>query len=204
MTNYPLVILATLSIAGTAVAADKPAATLAGAPKGTTAVAATKYVQAATGSSLVFGFDQAGAASEGSFKKFTTALSYDEKNLAASTLNVTVQIDSIDTQDADRDTTLKSADLLDASKHPTATFVANSLEKTASGIQAVGKLTLRGVTKDLRLPLTIKPAAAGLELSGATSIKRLDYGVGQGDWKSTESVGDEIKLTYKVALAKAK
>ncbi len=204
MSNYPIVILATLSLAGTAIAADKPAAMLAGAPKGTTAVAATKYVQSAAGSSLVFGFDQAGAASEGSFKKFSTVLNYDEKNLAASSLNVTVQIDSIDTQDADRDTTLKSADLLDSQKHPTATFVARSLEKTASGVEAVGKLTLRDVTRDLRLPLTIKPAASGLELAGATAIRRLDYGVGQGDWKSTESVGDEIKLTYKVSLVKAK
>ena len=42
------------------------------------------------------------------------------------------------------------------------------------------------------------------ELSGATAIKRLDYGVGQGDWKSTEGVADEVKIQYKVALVKAK
>ena len=49
-------------------------------------VAVPKYVQAPSGSSLVFGFDQAGAASEGTFRKFSTTLSYDEKNLAASSL----------------------------------------------------------------------------------------------------------------------
>ena len=62
---------------------------------------------------------------------------------------------------------------------------------------------IRNVTKDLRVPLTIKPAGAGLELSGAVTIKRLDYGVGQGEWQSTESVGDAVKITYKVALNKA-
>ncbi len=63
---------------------------------------------------------------------------------------------------------------------------------------------MRGVTHDLRLPLKIVPTAAGLELSGETAIKRLDYGVGQGEWKSTEGVGDEVKIQYKVALVKAK
>ena len=60
-------------------------------------------------------------------------------------------------------------------------------EAADGGLEAVGKLTLRGVTHDLRLPLTIKPTADGLELSAKTAIKRLDYGVGQGDWKSTEA-----------------
>ena len=63
---------------------------------------------------------------------------------------------------------------------------------------------MRGVTRDLRLPLKIVKTAAGLELSGETAIKRLDYGVGQGEWKTTEGVGDEVKIQYKVALVKAK
>jgi len=62
---------------------------------------------------------------------------------------------------------------------------------------------VRGVTHDLRLPLKITRTASGLELSGESAIKRLDYGVGQGDFKSTESVGDEVKIQYKVALVKA-
>jgi polyisoprenoid-binding protein YceI len=165
--------------------------------------AASRYVQAPAGSSLVFGFDQAGAASEGSFQRFSTTFTYDEKNLAASSLSVTVQTASLDTQDADRDMTLKGADLLATEKFPTATYTARSLEKSARGVQAVGQLTLRGVTKDLRIPLAIRQTAAGLELSGSTTIKRLDYGVGQGEWKATDSVGDEIKVTYKVALVKA-
>jgi polyisoprenoid-binding protein YceI len=117
---------------------------------------------------------------------------------------VTVQIASLDTQDKDRDTELQGADLFDARKYPTAQFVASSFAKGAhGGVEAVGKLTLRGVTHDLRLPLSIRSTANGVELSGETTIKRLEYGVGQGDWKSTEWVGDEVKLQYKVPLAKA-
>lgn len=183
MTNY-FTALAALVVAGVATAA------------------APHYLQG-PGSTLTFTFDQAGAASQGSFKQFSTDLAYDEKNLAGSSLSVKVQIASLDTQDKDRDSTLASAELFDTQKFPTATYVASSIARDANGkLEAVGKLTLRGVTRDLRIPLVIKPTAAGLELTGGTSIKRLDYGIGQGEWKSTDSVGDTVKLQYKVALVR--
>ena len=167
--------------------------------------AATRYVQAAEGSSLRFTFTQLGAASTGQFGAFTTALTYDEKNPAAGSLDVKIEIASLDTQDAERDEALKGADLFDVKGHPGATYVARSLARNAAGgLEAVGKLTLRGVSKDLRLPLTLKPTASGLELSGQATIKRLDYGVGQGEWQSTESVGDDVKIQYKVTMVRAK
>ena len=193
MANYPgRAVLALLL--GTAMAADPPAP-----------VAAGRYMQAAAGSSLIFTFSQLGAASSGQFNKFTTGFTYDDGNPAAGSLDVTIDMASLDTQDAERDDALKGADLFDAKGHPSATYVAKSLARdSAGGLEAVGKLTLRGVSKDLRLPLTLKPTANGLELSGQTSIKRLDYGVGQGEWQSTESVGDEVKIQYKVTLVRAK
>lgn len=164
--------------------------------------AAPKYTQQ-PGSSLEFTFTQLGAATAGRFKRFETVLAYDERNLAASTLRVTVHIDSLDTQDPERNAVMLSADLFAAEKHPTATFVASSLSPRPGGLEAVGQLTLRGVTRELRLPLTLKPSTAGLELSGQTALRRLDFGVGQGEWQSTESVGDEVKIRYKVLLARA-
>jgi polyisoprenoid-binding protein YceI len=188
MPKHLLPIVSALLVAGVAHAQD----------------AAPKFVQAPAGSSLVFGFDQAGAASEGSFRRFSTTFTYDEKNLAASSLAVTVQTASLDTQDADRDMTLKSADLLATDKFPTATYTARSLEKSAGGVQAVGQLTLRGVTKDLRIPLAIRPTAAGLELSGSTTIKRLDYGVGQNEWAATGQVANEVTIDLNVVAGRAK
>ena len=161
-------------------------------------------VQAKDAGSLEFDFVQAGAASQGRFRQFTTELQYDEQQLAASRLEVTVQIASLDTQDKDRDDTLKSAELLDAGKFPTAQYHATSFARRGNGVEAVGKLTLHGVTRTLRIPLTIRKAADGVEISGEATIKRLDYGVGQGDWSSTEWVGDEVKLQYRVPLTRAK
>jgi polyisoprenoid-binding protein YceI len=192
MTNYIAIVAAALGLLASQTATGQQAA------------AATRYVQAATGSSLAFTFMQAGAASTGHFKTFATELQYDQANPQQGSLLVRVMIESLDTQDAERDGTLKSADLFDAKSYPAATYVAKTLSRTAAGgLEAVGKLTIRGVSKDLRLPLTLKPTTAGLELTGETSIKRLDFGVGQGEWQSTESVGDEVKIKYKVALVRA-
>ena len=219
MTNYLAILGATLSLFAAAChasqdtakpAAVKPAAA-APASAATPAAAATpatgappRYTQNAAKSSLKFTFEQAGAAASGNFKKFTTVLIYDEKNLAASSLNVRVEIASVDTQEPERDAMLKDADLFNAAKYPAATFAASSLAKRADGgLEAVGKLTIRDTTHDLRLPLTLKPTPDGLELSGKTAIKRLDYGVGQGEMKATDSVGDEVKIEYAVSLVRS-
>jgi polyisoprenoid-binding protein YceI len=111
---------------------------------------------------------------------------------------------SLDTQDKDRNDMLAGADLFDVQKYPTAQYVANSFAKRANGqLEAAGKLTLRGVTRDLRIPLTIRDTPNGVELSGEVTIERLDYGVGQGDWRATDSVGNEVKVQFKVPLAKS-
>jgi polyisoprenoid-binding protein YceI len=222
MTNYLVPFVIAALMAGAACADDQtpaaakpagaakpapaaqPAAAGAAAPAAKPASAAPHYVQAAAGSSLAFIFDQTGAETAGSFKQFATTFDYDDKNPGAGKLSVKVQLASLDTQDADRDSALASADLFDTQKYPTATYVADSLTKGADGsLVAAGKLTLRGVTKPLRVPLKVRTTATGLELSGETQLKRLDYGIGQGDFKSTESIGDAVKLRYKVALVKA-
>ncbi len=180
------------------------AGTMAAEPGKSANPATVPQYRSGPGSTLTFTFDQAGAASQGKFGQFTVEMAYDAKNLAASSIKVVVQTASLDTQDKDRDSTLASAELLDTKQFPTATYAASSLVAGAGGkVEAVGKLTLRGVTRDLRIPLTIRPAGPGLELTGETSIKRLDFGVGQGEWKSTESVGDTVKIQYKVMLNRA-
>ena len=195
MANYlgwPVLAL----LLGTAMAADSAGRRLA----------AGRYTQAAAGSSLIFTFIAARRRQQRAIQTSSPpSFTYDDKNPAAGSLEVKIDIASLDTQDAERDDALKGADLFDTKGHPSATYVAKSLARnSAGGLEAVGKLTLRGVSKDLRLPLTLKPTANGLELSGQTSIKRLDYGVGQGEWQSTESVGDEVKIQYKVTLVRAK
>jgi polyisoprenoid-binding protein YceI len=191
VTNYFTRVCATLLFAGASCAADAPAA--------------ARYIQGPGAGSLKFTFMQAGAESQGAFGQFATELAWDAANPASGSLKVTVQTGSLDTQDKDRDDALRGGDLFDVQQYPTARYMANSFAKRADGgLEAVGQLTLRGVTKPLRLPVTLKTAANGIELSGEVTINRLDFGVGQGEWKSTEWVGDAVKLQYHVPLTRAK
>jgi polyisoprenoid-binding protein YceI len=216
MTNYLAALGAMLALLATACHASedsvkpapaKPVAAAAAASAPAAAPAATalpRYTQNPAKSNLRFTFEQAGAAATGTFRKFTTVLVYDEKNLGASSLDVRVDVASVDTQEPERDGMLKDADLFNSAKFPAATFTASSLAKRADGsLEAVGKLTIRDVTRDVRLPLTLKPTPEGIELSGKTTLKRLDYGVGQGEMKATDSVGNDVKVEYAVSLVRS-
>jgi len=155
-------------------------------------------------STLEYAFMQAGAQNKGTFKKYTTTLDFAADNLAASKLDVVVDMTSLDTGDKERDDTLRGPDLFSAAKNPQARFTSAQIAKTAQGYDAVGKLTLRGVTRDIHVPFTLRTATEQGKsvsyLTGKTTIKRLEFGVGQGDWKSTEWVGDDVTISYSVRL----
>ena len=128
-------------------------------------------------------------------------------NLAASKLEVGVEVNSLDTGDKDRDDTLRGADLLSVAKFPQAHFSAAQIVKTATGFEASGKLTIRGVTRDTRVPFTFRTASeAGASvgyMSGKVTIRRLDFGVGQGDWKATDQVGNDVTVSFALRLVSA-
>ena len=175
-----------------------PAAAPASAP------AVTHYVLDVPRSSLEFTFMQAGAQNKGKFTRFAVSFDFSPDNLAASRLEVTVEIGSLDTGDQERDDTLRSADLFALAKFPQAHFAASQFNKTAGGYEAIGKLTIRGVTRDTRVPFTFRTAdehgvAVGY-MSGKTSIRRLDFGVGQGEWKATDQVGNEVGVSFALRL----
>lgn len=156
-------------------------------------------------SSLEFSFSQAGAQNKGHFKSFPVSFDFTPDNPASAHLDVVVEMSSLDSGDQERDDTLKSPDLFAVAKYPQAHFIATQVVKTAAGYEAVGKLTLRGVTRDLRVPFTFRTAAEGGAqvgyMAGKTTLKRLDYGVGQGDWKATDQVGNDVGVSFSLRLS---
>jgi len=166
--------------------------------------AAAHYTSDPAKSTLEYQFEQAGAQNKGKFGKFAVTLDFSGDNLASSKLDVVVQVASLDTGDKERDDTLKSADLFAVEKFPQAHFTSTQITRTANGYDAAGKLTLRGVTHDIHVPFSFKSAnEAGKPtayLFGKTTLKRLDFGVGQGDWKSTEWVGNDVSVSYSLRL----
>jgi polyisoprenoid-binding protein YceI len=166
----------------------------------------THYSADPTKSLLEFSFVQAGAQNKGKFAKFPTTFEVSADG-AATHLDVTVEMSSYDSGDKDRDDTLRGADLFNVAKFPQAHFEATQITKTATGFDAVGKLTLRGVARDQHIPFTFRTANeqghAVSYLAGKTTLHRLDFGVGQGEWKSTEWVGNDVTVSYSLRLVAA-
>jgi polyisoprenoid-binding protein YceI len=164
------------------------------------AAAAASYTTDPQQSRLEFAGVQAGAEFKAAFHKFTADVAFAPDALASSRIDVQVQLNSVDSMDKDRDTTIRGPDIFDVAHWPTAHYVTRSFAKTAAGYTAVGALTLRGVTKDVPIDFKFTPSAAGAKLEGTAKLKRLDFGAGQGDWKSTEWVADAVKISFSLVL----
>jgi polyisoprenoid-binding protein YceI len=161
---------------------------------------AASFSADAAQSRLEFVGVQAGAEFKGVFHKFTAGVEFAPDALAGSRIDVQIDMSSVDSKDKDRDTTIRDKDVFDVSHNPTAHYVTKTITKTATGFAAAGTLTLRGVTKDVPIEFQFAPADGGAKLSGSAKLNRLDFGVGQGEWKSTETIGDAVKINFSLVL----
>lgn len=149
---------------------------------------------------------------DGNFKDFSAVIDFDPKKMVFTKLDATVDANTINTENEKRDEHLKSPDFFDTAKYSNIKFVMTKYEaKSKTKGTMYGKLTMRGVTKDIELDTKIKGIITdpwgnerlGFELEG--EINRKDYGV---NWnKSMDKggvvVGDEVEMEIKIE-AKAK
>jgi polyisoprenoid-binding protein YceI len=142
------------------------------------------------------------AKTTGSFNDFDASFTYDAENMGAFSLTATIQAASIDTNVEQRDNHLRSSDFLDVANHPTITFTSTSLKMGADGIVVVGDLTIRGVTKQIELPITIVGPIQGpggatvVGIEGRITINRHDFGVSWNNKLDNGSliVSEEVRL----------
>jgi polyisoprenoid-binding protein YceI len=164
------------------------------------AASAASYTSDGSQSRLDFVGVQAGAEFKGTFHKFTATIDFSPDTLASAHLDVRIDPNSVDSSDSDRDKTIRGPDIFDVAHFPTAHYETRTISKTAAGYTAIGSLTLRGVTKDVPIEFKFSQAAGGAKLDGTATLKRLDFGAGQGDWKSTEWIGDVVKISFSLVL----
>jgi polyisoprenoid-binding protein YceI len=143
----------------------------------------------------------------GAFGEFSGAIEFDEAHPEHSSVDFTVQTSSIDTNQADRDTHLRSEDFFHVEKFPTITFKSTSVKPGGKDhFEVAGQLTIRGVARDIVLPVTFLGLAkdpwgnqrAGFETE--ITLNRRDYGL---VWNATLEtggflVGDEVKISLSI------
>ncbi|HET9835731.1 MAG TPA: YceI family protein [Rhodanobacteraceae bacterium] len=146
-------------------------------------------------SSLTFTGMYQGEQFEGRFKRFDAKIDYDPADLAQAKFDVTVDVASVDTANTERDQALPGKPFFDTAQFPKAHFVTTRFRKAANGqVLADGTLTLRGVSKPLTLAVKFAPHGNGATLDVQTTLKRLDFGIGSGDWADTSMIGNEVTV----------
>jgi polyisoprenoid-binding protein YceI len=163
--------------------------------------------------SVRFSIDHFFTGVTGKFKKFDGTFNFDPANLKGSSASFTIDVTSVDTDEEDRDGHLQSEDFFNAAAHPNIAFKSTSIEKKGENQYIVnGDLTMRGTTKKVALPMTVKgvidnPWKEGSLIMGIemeTTLDRTDYGVGTGSWAATSVVGDEVEIEISMELDSTK
>ena len=137
------------------------------------------------------------------FSKFDAAVNYNAANVAASTATVNIDINSVDVGSKDYNDELKKKDWFNAAQYPKATFVSSAFKPGANGkVDVVGKLTIKGVTQDVTAPVTFKQDGANQVFEGALPVKRNVFKIGDGEWKDTSVVADDVTIKFRIVIAK--
>jgi polyisoprenoid-binding protein YceI len=148
----------------------------------------------------------------GAFSKVSGTVEYDPSKPAASKVNATIDMNSIDTHDAKRDEHLKSADFFDVEKYPTMTFKSTKVVPHGKeGLTVTGELTLHGATKPVVLEVEgptaeLKdPRGAKRGASATTKIHRKDFGVSYNKQLDNGGVmlGEDVDVTLDVEMKAA-
>lgn len=163
-------------------------------------VAASEY-SVASGSTLGFTGSFQGEAFDGTFRTFKAVIHYDAANLAGAKFEVDVDLASVVTGDSDRDGALPDADFFDVKRFPTARFVTTAFRQSGADVIADGTLSLKGASKPVSLQVVFKPNGDGATLDVATTLKRLDFNVGAGEYADTSTIGNEVKVKGHLVLA---
>ena len=138
------------------------------------------------------------AKSKGSFQTIEGVVDFSDNP----SMNVTIDVASINTSNEKRDTHLKTDEYFDTAKFPTMTFVSKSFNKTSNGMVVTGDLTIKDVTKEVELPLTYLgkqdtpwgfPSAA---FEGEITVNRAEFGVGEAGGL----LGDDVTVDFSLEL----
>jgi polyisoprenoid-binding protein YceI len=146
---------------------------------------------------------------KGLFEKVKGTIELDDKDVTKSTVEVTIDLTSVNTHEPKRDGHLKSPDFFDVAKYPTATFKSTKVQKAGKKLKVTGDLTLHGVTKPVVLDVE-GPSAASKTPFGTTvrgvhatgKVDRKDFEIG---WNKVLDnggvlVGNEVTLEFNAEL----
>ena len=153
-------------------------------------------------SAINFTAKQMGVPLQGHFKKFDAKVQFDAAKPETSKLHFSVDMGSATMGAKETDAELPKADWFNVAKFPQATFDSSAVKALGGGkYQVDGTLTIKGSAQKVSLPVTLTQSGATTTATGTLPLKRLTFKIGDGDWKDTSMVADEVNVQFKLALS---
>ncbi|MBS0358515.1 MAG: YceI family protein [Proteobacteria bacterium] len=155
-------------------------------------------------SSITFTATQNGAPVTGKFSTFTGEINFDPAKLSTSSVRIIVDMNSVETSYKDVAETLKTSDWFNVNVFPKSVFTAKQFKKTGDNTyEADGELVIR----DKKLPVTLTFVVEEFSNTkarekGSTTLKRTQFGVGQGDWANTSEIKDDVQVNFVLTSVK--
>lgn len=184
--------------------AGAPALSLAQAKPAAKAAApaATAPQLLAAQSELTFAAKQMGVPVEGRFKRFEAKLAFDPKKPEAGSVAFQIDLGSATLGAPEFDAELAKPAWFDSKKLPQATFQSTAIKVLGGGkFEITGKLSIKGQSRDLSVPISLHQAAGTTTATGAFVLKRLEFKIGDGEWADTSMVANEVQVKFKLAFS---
>ena len=153
-------------------------------------------------SQITFVSKQMGVPVDGRFKKFDARISVDPARPESGKAQIDIDLASIDTGSSEADAEVKGKSWFNSAAFPKATFASSQVRAIGNGrYEALGKLTIKGTTRDVTAPFSVKAEAGGAWSDGGFTLSRLQFKIGEGAWADTSTVADEIQVKFKVFVS---
>jgi polyisoprenoid-binding protein YceI len=147
-------------------------------------------------------FKQMNVPVEARFKQFNALIDYDAKHPESAKAQVSIATASLDIGDPEYNREVGKKEWFNAAQFPQANFVSTAIKPAANGTLAVtGTLTIKGKTADVAFPLTVKTDGGKQVFEGHIPIRRLTYGIGEGEWSDTSMLANEVLIKFRVAAS---
>lgn len=152
-------------------------------------------------SEIAFTSRQMGVPVDGKFRKFDAQLAFDPKKPEAAKIAMTVDLASVSLGAAEVETEVARPDWFATARFPQATFQSTGVTpRGGNKFDVTGKLAIKGASRDVVVPVALAQAGGSTTASGVFVIKRLDFRIGDGDWKDTSMVADDVQVKFKLTL----
>jgi polyisoprenoid-binding protein YceI len=157
-------------------------------------------------SKLSFTANYSGTEVKGKFDKFKADIIFDPNHLDQSKVTAEIDLRSINTENAERDTALQGPDWFNMAEFPKATFTSTNITKGNQNIYWMeGELTIRDQKRPIRIDFTFpryeldeKAKAMRARAQATIPLQRLDYGVGQKEWAATNQIANNVRIDLEI------